>query len=65
MVYNIFEQSIMTQYAKKRPPDQWLLTKYAAFGGLAYSVQAIEMVEGNSASNITVQNAVKALTDPP
>src|SRR5690606_33124567 len=58
VVYNKLDQPILTQDANLRINDQWLFTKYDAFGRLAYTGKATDNRE-----RIKVQAEVNASSD--
>ncbi len=68
IVYNKLDQPIMTQDANQRTvsnpdltADEWLFTKYDAFGRVAYTGIAVET---GDYSRVQIQGEVDALTDP-
>lgn len=61
IVYNTLDQPIMTQDANQRSksPDEWLFTKYDAFGRVAYTGKA---TSPDTTSREDIQGEVDALT---
>ncbi|UJH68662.1 DUF6443 domain-containing protein [Allomuricauda sp. SCSIO 65647] len=59
VVYNKLDQPIMTQDANQDSANEWLFTKYDAFGRVAYT----GVDTGNSSSRNSVQNGADSESD--